>query len=83
MAFNIPVVASSYPAVAEAVGQLQPSLCPYINSPDEWSELVNQALRCETEWKQLAADRCAELKVRETVELVELQSFLETQTDVR
>ncbi|MEK9876870.1 MAG: glycosyltransferase, partial [Betaproteobacteria bacterium] len=81
MLFDIPVVASSYPAIKEATGDTYPSLCPYLNSIEEWSNLVGDALSNESIWQEKSRQRRQELQLREKKEGRLLQKFLEQQTN--
>lgn len=79
MLYDVPVVASNYPSILEAIGPTYPSLCPYLNSTENWSDLINDVLADESTWQQRSLERSKELKKRDAKESVLLQQFLENQ----
>ena len=73
---GIPVVASSYPAVLEAVGEGARTLCPYFSAPQDWCDAVEDVLAAPEPWRARGAARAAELDRRQADEISALADFL-------
>ena len=69
------VVASSYPAILEAVGDGALTLCPYRSSAQQWRQAVDQVLADVTHWQNKARLRTQQLDARQTQQLQTLSDY--------
>lgn len=76
MRFALPVIASNYPAVAEAVGDAAPMLCPYKATTEEWMQKIKDVLTNHSYWSRLALLRAKALIQKNEEEIGALSDFL-------
>lgn len=76
MSGGTPVVASTYPAVLEAVGEGALTLCPLSTTRRDWVEAIEEVLGNRPKWQKRALERSRYLAAREDTEKQALKKFL-------
>ena len=78
MVCGTPVVASSFPAIREAVGEAARFVCPYTAPADAWRQAVGEVLADPEPWRQRGLTRARELEARRVREGHALAAFMRT-----
>jgi glycosyltransferase involved in cell wall biosynthesis len=78
MVCGTPVVASSFPAIREAVGEAARFVCPYTAPAAAWRQAVGEVLADPEPWRQRGLTRARELEARRVREGHALAAFMRT-----
>ncbi|MBI5618170.1 MAG: glycosyltransferase [Gammaproteobacteria bacterium] len=76
LAAGVPVVASSHPAILEAVGDAARLLCPFEAPREAWRAAVAQVLAERRRWSARGAERAMTLRSRGAAEIAAFVDFL-------
>lgn len=76
LAAGVPVVASSHPAILEAVGDAARLLCPFEAPREAWRAAVGQVLAEHASWSARGAERATTLRSRGVAEVAAFVDFL-------